>query len=445
MRHLGPLMVLVGLGPAPVLYAAAEPPGCLLRGQRLPGDLARVEVTVECGGQLQAGSDAKAKPIKLDLNAKLVYDEKVLADGPGASGRAVRHYHTAQATFKLGAETMKPALRPERRLIVLRVEAPRVDLFSPAGPLLREELDLLLNVPGNSLLAERLLPGRRVAVGESWKHPAALMGAWLGLEKVSKAETQSNLLSVANGVARMQISGRVEGSQGGARSEIEIKGKYQFDLQAGRINWIGLLVKQHQQPGEVEAGFDTVIRLEMRIGPVAASSNLSEAALSGRKLDPDEDRLRLEHRAADGCWTLLHARQWYLDLDERDLTRLRLVLGGRRIAQCNVSSLPRIKPEKRPTLAQFQDDVRQSLGKNFGEFVEAGEATTSAKYHVHRVVLRGTVSEVPIEWIYHLVVGPQGHQAVMAFTVEQSLAERLEGADRRLVDSLRFVEGKTKP
>ena len=52
---------------------------------------------------------------------------------------------------------MKPALRDEHRLITAELRGPKLTLFSPDGPLSREELDLL-DIFGDSLALEGLLP-----------------------------------------------------------------------------------------------------------------------------------------------------------------------------------------------------------------------------------------------------------------------------------------------
>jgi hypothetical protein len=96
--------------------------------------------------------------------------------------------------------------------------------------------------------------------------------------------------------------------------------------------------------------------------------------------------------------------------------------------------------KKLVTLEAFQDELRTALDKSFGELVEAGESASPAKYRLLRVVIRGTVSDLPMRWIYYHVADPQGRQTVIVFLVEEKLFERLAGADKKLVDSFRFVE-----
>ncbi|MCH9007895.1 hypothetical protein IIA29_07795 [candidate division KSB1 bacterium] len=113
--------------------------------------------------------------------------------------------------------------------------------------------------------------------------------------------------------------------------------------------------------------------------------------------------------------------------EPRSLAVLRMVDRGELLAQCNLSALPKVK--KPVTLAEFQRDVERSLGNNFGRFVSAAQNVNESGYAVFRVVVRGTVSQLPIQWIYYLVQDRRGHRVSLAFTLEQSLRERFAEAD----------------
>jgi hypothetical protein len=115
-----------------------------------------------------------------------------------------------------------------------------------------------------------------------------------------------------------------------------------------------------------------------------------------------------------------------------------LIDRGELVAQCNISALPSAT-KTMPTLAGFQQDVQQSLGKNFGQFLSAAEQKSEAGYVIYRLVARGTVSDLPVQWIYYLVVDRSGQRVSLAFTFEQQLAERFGQADRALVAQLRLT------
>lgn len=363
-------------------------------------------------------------------------------EGPS---RSLRRYDSATATLKVGQNGVKPVLRDDRRLIAAAVHGTASNLYCQAGPLSREELDLL-NISGNgianSLVLDRLLPARRVAVGQSWPHSRDVVAALLGLDSIGKSDVQSTFVSETAGTARIQMSGRVEGTSDGTAVVMEIKAKYQVDLKTKRVTWFGLLVRENREIGEVVPGTDVVLRLEIKITPIGKSKHLTDAVVLALPPEPPTEKLDLEHRSADAAWTLNYNRDWYITADERDLTVLKLMDEGQRVAQCNLSSLAKVDPAKLPTLAEFQEEVRGALGKNFGEFIEAGQAPNELKHRVYRVVVRGSVNDLPIQWYYYLVANEQGNQAAFAFTMDAAAVTRLNGADKRLVNQFRFADTK---
>ena len=73
-------------------------------------------------------------------------------------------------------------------------------LYSPDGALNREELDLI-EVPGNTLVIDQLLPAGPVAPGDSWKLKDQALADLLALEAVSWTDAEAMLASVSDGMA----------------------------------------------------------------------------------------------------------------------------------------------------------------------------------------------------------------------------------------------------
>jgi hypothetical protein len=413
-----------------------------LHSSRHCGELARVQVQLDVGGDLkfQPGAE-KADPVKMMVAARLAYDEQLveLPLRPGGIVRAVRHYDNATAELKIGPNQVQPVLRDQRRLIAVKLDGARPLLFSPAGPLSREELDLI-DVPGCSAAIDQLLPVARVVPGDRWQHSERLMAGLLGLDEVRQNSAQSELTAVTDGVARIQISGRVEGIVDGAATQIELKGKYQFDTGTKHITWFGLLIKEDRKAGDVSSGLEVVARLQMQIAPLEQSPNLAEARLNGLPLEPSDPLTQLAYRSADNAWRLAHDRSWYLTTDDRDRTVFRLLDQGQRIAQCNISPLARDAAGKTLPLEQFQERIRSALGTHFGQFVQAGESVNPSKYRALRVVVRGEVSDLPIQWYYDLVTDDHGRQMVFTFTVANEFVDRFGDADMKLLRTLRFED-----
>lgn len=433
-------MLSVSVSPS----AAAQPKQTYqLRSERKPGQIDRVSALLEVGGEVIAKIDGKDDREKISVVCNLAYDEKTLdaSVGSAAGWRSIRYYDKAVAELKIGREGLKPTLRPERCLIGVKINAAAATLFSPRGPLTRKELELI-DVLGNSLLLDRFLPQEAVVVGQSWRHSEKLMASLLGLDAVAQADMQSRLTKVAGNAARMELAGRVEGALYGVSTDIEMKAKYRFDLRSRRIDWFALLVKERRNASPVTDGVDVVARLQMQISPKAESKQLTDAELKGLSLEPNAELQQLTYESADGGWQLSHDRGWHVCRDRKDLCVLRMLDRGELLSQCNVSSLPKLASGKEVTLTQFQDDLKRALGEDFGEFVEAGQRAGEANYREYRVVVRGKVSELPIQWDYYLITDQHGHQVVFGFTVEEELVEQFGEAGRKLARSLRFIDPK---
>jgi hypothetical protein len=324
-------------------------------------------------------------------------------------------------------------------LIGVDVDGSKATLYSPEGPLSRDELDLV-DLLGNSLLVDGFLPERPVARGESWTHRDSLVAALLGLDELKANDVRSTLGEVNDSSALIDMVGRVEGAVDGVTTRIEVKAKYRFNRKTRRIDWFGLLVHEDRDVGHVAQGLDVVARLKMQIEPRDRSERLADTAIEGVEPKPTDVATQLTCESAEGDWQFAHDRRWYLVTSEHDLTVLRMVDRGELVAQCNVAPLHRVEPGKQATLEQFQSDVKEALGKQFGQFVKASQRASEKNYRVLHVVAEGLVSELPIQWHYYLIANEQGEQVVFTFTVEKSLAERLGQSDQNLVGSFTFLD-----
>ena len=68
----------------------------------------------------------------------------------------------------------------------------------------REELELI-DVQADSLLVDRFLPDKPVAVGDTWKPSEKLMAQLLGLDEVGQTDVQCMLKEVTDQVARFEM------------------------------------------------------------------------------------------------------------------------------------------------------------------------------------------------------------------------------------------------
>jgi hypothetical protein len=387
-------------------------------------------------------SGKKAEPLPFSVVCNLRYDEKTL-DGDEerqAVLRTVRRYEQATATVKIGGQEHKPVLSPQRNILVAQFDGTKLLQFSPQGPLSIEELDLL-NIPGNSLLLDGLLPGGPARAGDTCTPPKALLAALLGLEKLLESDVQSVLKEVTPEVARFELAGKAQGTVHDVLAQLEVKARYRFDRRLGRVDWLGLVTRESRPAGVVERGIEAAARLQVRITPQTTAPDLEPEALKDLVLEPDKYATRLIHESPEGQWRLLYDRRWHVISDQGRVATLRFLDEGQPLAQCIISLLPPRTEDKPMALEEFQREIRQALGKEFGSFVSAAESETAGEggYRAYRVVVRGAGEASPLEWRYYLLADKSGRAAAMTFTLEANAAERLGHADRLLLEGFHFL------
>ena len=207
----------------------------------------RVTLTLELRGNVQKDvqvvSQAEVQPktpaektmrFPLSVAGRLMYDE-VLADvRPGSSlspsskplaRESARYYHHADANIQVGKSSDKITLREDRRILAATEKA----LVSVDGPISREELDLV-EVPGNSLFVDRLLPNKVVTLGAKWSQDSEMFGRLVNWSDVEMGEIKCQLKKVEHGLAIVALSGSIEGTSQGANSKVDIQGEYRLSL-----------------------------------------------------------------------------------------------------------------------------------------------------------------------------------------------------------------------
>jgi hypothetical protein len=405
------------------------------------GSCRRVKAVVEVEGNLKLNADGKeVQHLPLKVQAELEYSERVLSHSTQwAEYRLARSYGKADAHIRLRDSDLKNQLRADRQLIVAEAAEPgSATLFSPQGPLTREELELV-QVPAAGLPVEALLPLRVLKVGGQWALGDATVTRLLGLEAVSQQDVACTLNSMEDNLAIVSLAGKVTGAVGGVSSDIELKGKLNYDLKQRAVTWLTLAYKEERAVGHAQPGFEVVTTLKLVAAPCRPIAELDSKAIAKSPLKTLSQSLSLELQAADAGFHLIHDRRWSVMFDRPDTTVLRFVDRGDLVAQCNVSPRPALGPQEQLTLEGFQADVKRVLGKNFEQIVEASEETTDSNLRILRIVVAGKAGDLNIQWMYYHLSNDQGRRASFVFTIESTLLERFKAIDRDLIDGFSFT------
>lgn len=423
---------------------SSEETAYVLKAEAVVGQIQQIQAAVEVKGELKFEAEsATVTRLPLLLNATLRYDEKLVAASPSPAGRrALRYYEEAEAKIKIGDGTMTSQLRPERRIVAAKIDKNGSQLYSPLGPLTRDELDLI-DGQGNTLLWDCLLPSQAVKVGERWTVDQDAFAWLLGLDTVTQCDVGASLTKVEGELAIGEVSGTLNGAASGVVSEIRVNAKFNFDLKQRRLTWFAAAFKESRAIGHAEPGLEVTARVRMSAAPAKDSPTLDQKEVAALPATPPTEATLLEFRAEKNQFSLTHDRRWRSILDRPRLCVFRLVERGELIAQCNVSELHDLEKGKSFEAEAFQADIRKSLGESFGQVEEATQTTAGEGKRIFRVVVSGTTGEIPIHWIYYHIADAQGRRAALAYTVETKLRERFADADRVMAESFQFTPRPT--
>src|SRR4051794_8354404 len=253
------------------------------------GQLTHVSIQLEAGGhnlipaqQQTQSRDEKAPAAEqkqpISVAAKLAYDEKRLTPDTAAaatgSALAVRYYDEAEAVIKVNESGRTPKLPEDMRIIIVEQGQQRPMAYCSEGPLSREQLDLV-DVVGDSICINRLLPKQPVAEGETWTNDATAIGPLLTFDTVAVCEVQCILDEFNASFAKVRLSGDVHGTADGAATQQEVRGVYLFDRRLRRITRLNLAIREKRSIGGATPGIDAVAKLQVKIDPIETSSHLN--------------------------------------------------------------------------------------------------------------------------------------------------------------------------
>jgi len=192
--------------------------------------------------------DGKMAALKQGATASHSFPERVLVLGTtGLVEKTARVYESARALITVDKDRSEEELRPERRLVVAQRHQDQALVYCPAGALRREEL-ALTSEHFDTLTLTGLLPGKSVAVGDTWKVSSAVAQALCNFEGLTRQDLTGKLEAVKDEVATFSVNGTAEGIELGALVKLTVHATGQFDLKVKRL--VGLEWKQQDERGQ---------------------------------------------------------------------------------------------------------------------------------------------------------------------------------------------------
>jgi len=449
MRFLPCYLLLLICCPQGAKTEAAEAPAYLLAAELNEGDTSVVSVELEVGGDLLISEKNGIQKLPLTVTGELRYTEQILAWSTDAAqpARSLRHYQTAKAKIQVDKEGLQRELPTTSRMVLAGIHEAQTSLNGASSPLTRKQFDLV-NVVGNTLALNRLLPGRTLKEGDSWDHDAAAIATLLGMDHVAVCEMRSVVTGDKNQQVQIRMAGTVHGTIDGAPTEIQLRGAYLFHQRTKRITKLNLAIQEKRTASLIVPGLDVVAKISISVKPAKATEAML-AELSDRTNKVSEPLAKtLLYDAPQQGYRFLHDRGWYVTAEQSDLVALRCLQNGNSTAHCNVTTLPARSEGRATSLEQFERDVRESLSDNLETVIASTQWKTAEGHDCLGVVAHGKVKEVPIEWRYYLISSPGLPRVSLAVTVEQAQLEHFGDADREIVESLQLLlqnETASKP
>lgn len=406
------------------------------------GTCQQVHVVMDVSGALKVMNEGQMEELKLVVTADQQYAETMLARD--TARRTARWYEKADAELTIAGEKVQPSLRPEQRLVVVEASPQKREMYTLQEKLTRDELDLL-DLQANTALLPLLLPKDAVAIGDSWQPEGDLLAQLLGIDVVSTSDVKCVLGDVAEGqTANVLIAGQVNGAVGGVATEIHLDGTLTYDLAQKWIARAKFTVREQRAIGHIGPGLNVTCKLEIQIKPIT-TAELPRELTAPVEPASEAARRQLAFIAPANTFRFAYDRRWHVMHESPELVSLRLVDKGELVAQCNLSPLAPVEPEKVQSLETFKANVKKSIGEHFGKFTAERETTNAAGHRLIRLEAQGEVQGLQVQWHYFLVSDDKGRQVACGVTMEQDLRERLGNLDGEMVDSLRLLAPETSP
>lgn len=432
---------LMTLAVALSVATSAHAQGTVLKEDLAPGTCTRVELSMALSGELKLQQEGKAVALKQSASARHDFAERVLEAGDdGASAKSARHYKTAKVTIEVASDKTERELRPERCFIVSQRVKDALLTYSPKGSLTRDDLQLTEHL--DTLAVTGLLPGREVAVNDTWKIPNGVAQALCHFEGLSGQELTGKLTEVKDGVAVFSVTGTASGIDLGAAVKVTVSATGRFDVKARRL--VGLTWKQNdeREQGPVSPASAVEITYTLTRSAVETPPELTDYALVPVPAGAVPEALTLlAYKDPAGRYKVQHAREWQLVGRTDEHLVLRLMERGEFIAQATLTPWKKLRPGQKLTGDEFKEIIAGTPGWSQERVIEADAVKADAGANfVYRVAAEGTLDGTKALQFFYYVAGPQGDQLLIAFTMAPSQAQKLGTRDLALVRQAAFPE-----
>jgi hypothetical protein len=404
-----------------------------------PGDCSRYTVELALTGNLLVTQDNGRQPIRLEAKARHRFTERTLAVEHNLPVKSARHYDEAVASAVVGGDKFDRTLAADRRLVVAQMTAEGAHCYCPAGPVTRDELDLVTE-HFNPQCLPGLLPGREVKPGDVWDIGNPAVQAACLFDGLIANKLAGKLVEVKDGLAVFAIQGTAEGIEQGAKVSLNVTATGKFDPASKRVVELVWKQKDEREQGPVNPASQVEATVTLRREPFPAPpAELADAALAGvPRGDPPAFLTHLRYADPKGRYQFVYPRDWHVTGQTDPHLVLRLIDRGEFVAQATVTVWKKADPGKHTPVEEFKKAVAESPGWVAVRVLEDGEQPTDGGRWLYRLCAEGRMGELPVVQSFHLLAGPQGDQVVVTLAMRPEKLRAVGTRDVGLVNAIEF-------
>jgi hypothetical protein len=316
--------------------------------------------------------DNQPVSMPLEATARHVFAERILEVEKRLPQKAVRAYEAATASLQAGGSRSQRTLRADRTLLVVQRTKDQTVIYCPKGPMTPEEIELTGDF-FDTLSLTGLLPGKEVALQETWKVPTDVAQALCHFEGLKDQDLTCKLDEVKDNIASVSVTGSANGIDLGAPVKVSIQAAYRYDLAQQRL--VYLEWKQKDDRGQGPASPASVIEAAYVVKRAAIDppESLSDVVLvSVPQGDIPDEMLQLAYRHPKQRFDLNYERDWHIVGQTDQHTVLRLMDRGDFVAQVTITPWTKARPGEHLSAEEFQRAMAQGPWKQ-EEMLQAGE------------------------------------------------------------------------
>ena len=333
-----------------------------------------------------------------------------------------RKYLSASLDKQNGDRKERVELRSVVDRLIIRRATDQSTVFSPDGPLMAAELDLL-QADAFTAAFSGLLPNKEVKVGDQWLAMPAAVSELTGVEPIQSGKLNCVLREVKSdekgAIARINLSGTLSGPTDQGPTQMTIEGHLLFDLDTELITYVLMNGRSEilDSAGRVAGQLDG--RYELTRRPAIDDPRLSDTALKGLTLKPTPETTALLFESNELGLRFVYPRNWELTSVNKNTIQLEEPTGGS--LRLTIDPTPAAATNKlRGDLLAWLKTQKAEIGESAA--IESIQLSDTRK--ADRFTVRAALNKSGREWTY-LVIRQSDRTAVLAANFVTDRAEPL--------------------